>query len=148
MFEPLGCRETRTEPFGPRAARAIARAATWVHLLTHHHPPPGSALAPVDRQFSLLAPNPPPPGGELTFAMQRAVPSNIGHTVWEEQIPFFAALGDVGFEGRQRNFSQLLFDPVPYPGQQLYGGFFTKDLLRAVAPGGGECEGRAKRAPD
>jgi hypothetical protein len=67
--------------------------------------------------------------------MQRAVPFNLGHALWEEHVPFFSALGDVGFEGRQRDFSPLLMDPARAPHQPL---FFpsTAAVYGAVVPRG------------
>ena len=118
-----------------RLAASNREAAQWfITVLVYErlsvNPENGSATVfPQPATFGTTAPAP------RSFLMQRAVPSNIGHSLWEEHVPFFSALGDAGFEGAQRDFSPLLLDPVAFPHQPL---FFPASsfLYEAVVPRG------------
>ncbi len=67
-------------------------------------PPLAAASAPFNR----------------TFLLQRSVPANIGHQLWEEYVPWFAALEDLGHSGEQGEYGFLEVEPPEYPGQGFH----------------------------
>jgi len=55
-----------------------------------------------------------------TFLLQRCVPSNMGHQLWEEYYPWFSALEDLGHSGEQGEYGFLEKDPKEFPGQGFH----------------------------
>jgi hypothetical protein len=91
---------------------------------------PGGALP---RALPPPPPLDPAPGPfARTFFAQRCVPANIGHQLFEEYLPVFGALADLGHEGAQGEYGLLEIDHADYPGEGFHAA--TQKCYDGVTP--------------